>query len=295
MKTTKFLKAASLLLILVVAISCRSSRSTTVREYPGNSTTTTETSINTYPAQTNSGNLPPGQAKKIYGSQSAKAYAPGQRKKYPLVIVYTNEIVINRYSDGRYYYRNNAGYTYWKGNDGRYYLDEKHLKDIEYEEGEYDDWKFKGQRNNNAQQPKGKLQGETVKEDHKTKDAEDIAKIKEQNGIGQNQKGKGNDQKGKVQFDQKEKGNDQKGKDQSDQKEKGNDQKGKDQSDQKEKGNDQKGKDQSDQKEKSNDQKGKDQSDQKEKSNDQKGKDQADQKAKEDNSSKGKAKSKDKA
>jgi hypothetical protein len=49
------------------------------------------------------------------------------------VIVYTNDIVINRYSDGRYYYRNAAGYNYWKGDDGRYYLDERHLKDAEYE------------------------------------------------------------------------------------------------------------------------------------------------------------------
>ena len=29
----------------------------------------------------NTRNMPPGQAKKIYGSKSAKAYAPGQRKK----------------------------------------------------------------------------------------------------------------------------------------------------------------------------------------------------------------------
>ena len=146
MKTTKFLQAVSLLLILIIAISCRSNRSTTGGQYPRNPSPPTETSTNTYPVQANGGNLPPGQAKKIYGGQSAKAYAPGQRKKYPLVIVYSPGIVISRYSDGRYYYINTEGYTYWKGNDGRYYIDEIHLKEIEYEDGEYDDWKFKGKR-----------------------------------------------------------------------------------------------------------------------------------------------------
>lgn len=269
MKTTKFLQAVSLLLILVIAVSCRSGRSTTGREYPRNSTPPVETSTNTYPAQTNPGNLPPGQAKKIYGGQSAKAYAPGQRKKYgtryPLVIVYSPGIVISRHIDGRYYYRNAGGYTYWKGNDGRYYIDEKHLKEMEYEEGEYDDWKFKGQKNNNAQQTKGKEKEETVKEDQKTKDTDHIAKVKEQKGMGQNQKMKDTDQKGKDQPDQKAKDVNPKEKDQTDQKAEDNDQK--------EKG----------------------QSDQKAKDKDEKGKDQTDQKGKDDNSQKGKAKSKNKA
>lgn len=201
MKTIRILKAFSLLLIFVIAVSCRNSRSITGRQYPGNPTSPTETRTKSYPVYADGGNLPPGQAKKIYGSQSAKAYAPGQRKKYanryPLVIVYTPGIVISRYSDGRYYYRNAAGYTYWKGYDGRYYLDEKHLKGMEYEASEYDDWKFKGQKNNNAQEPKGKEQEEKVKDDRKTKDAEDIAKVREQKGKGQSQKAKDNDQKRK--------------------------------------------------------------------------------------------------
>ena len=238
MKTTKFLQALGFPLILIIAISCRSSRTYTGTQYPVNSLPPTQTSTNTYPIQTNGGNLPPGQAKKIYGDQSAKAYAPGQRKKYPLVIVYTNNIVINRYSDGRYYYRNTAGYTYWKGDDGRYYLDEKHLKDVEYEEGDYDDWKFKGQKNNNAHGPKGKDQEEIVK------------------GKGQfNQKEKDNDQNGKDQFNQKDKGNDQNGKGQFNQKVKDNDQNGKDQFNQRDKVNDQNGKGQYNQKEKGNGQK----------------------------------------
>jgi len=34
--------------------------------------------------------LPPGQAKKVTGQQSAKAYAPGQQKKKKTVVVVTN-------------------------------------------------------------------------------------------------------------------------------------------------------------------------------------------------------------
>ena len=287
MKTTKLLGSVSLLLILIIAVSCRSSRNSTGGQYPRNPSPQTETSTNTYSVQTTNANLPPGQAKKIYGGQSAKAYAPGQRKKYALVIVYTPGIVISRHSDGRYYYINNEGYTYWKGNDGRYYIDETHLKEIEYEDGDYDDWKFKGQKNNNAREPKGKDKEETVKEGQKTKDTEHLTKVKEQKGMGQNPKEKYNDPKGKDQFNRKENDNDQKGKDQFNQKVKANDQKGKDQFNQKVKANDQKGNGQADQKSKDENQKEKDQSGQKAKDENQKEKDQTDQK--------GKAKSKDKA
>jgi hypothetical protein len=76
-------------------------------------------------------------------------YAPGQRKKYayrryPLIIRRTPDIVIGRYNDGRYYYKNPDGFMYWKGYDGRFYLDEKYLKDMNYDQGEYDDWKYRG-------------------------------------------------------------------------------------------------------------------------------------------------------
>ena len=206
MKTTNVLRAVSFMLILVIAVSCRSNRSTTGRQYPRNSPT--ETPTKTYPVAADAGNLPPGQAKKIYGTQSAKPYAPGKRKKYgnryPLVIVYTPGIVIRKHSDGRYYYKNTAGYTYWKGVDGRYYLDEKHLKGMEYEASEYDDWKFKGEKNDKAQEQK-KEQEDKVKEAQKTNDANSVASVEEQKGKGQNQKAKDNDQKDKDQTDQKPK------------------------------------------------------------------------------------------
>ena len=192
MKSTNLLRAVSLLLIFVIAVSCRNSRSTTGRQYPRNPTT--ETSTKTTTVIVDNGNLPPGQAKKVYGGKSAKAYAPGQRKKsvtrYPLVIVYTPGIVVKRYTDGRYYYTNTAGYTYWKGHDGRYYLDEKHLNGMDYEVSEYDDWKLKGQKSSKVQEAKAKEQEEEkVKEDQKTKDAEHT--------------NNGKDQKEKEQTDQK--------------------------------------------------------------------------------------------
>ena len=220
MKTTRLLQAVCLLLILVIAVSCRSNRSTTGRQYPGNSPA--ETPTQTTQVYTNGANLPPGQAKKVYGGQSAKAYAPGQRKKYvtrhPLVIIYTPAIVIKQHSDGRYYYINSAGYTYWKGHDGRYYIDEKHLKGMKYDVSEYDDWKLKGQKNNKAQEAKGKQQEEEkVKEDKKAKDTEHTDNVKEQKGNGQNQKAKDEEQKGNGQ-NQKAKDDEQKAKEQTDQK-----------------------------------------------------------------------------
>ena len=200
MKTTKVLQAISLLLILVIAVGCRSSRSTSGKQYPR--TTPTETPTNTTTVIVdNSNNLPPGQAKKVYGSQSAKAYAPGQQKKYaghyPLVIVYSPAIVIKQHSDGRYFYKNTAGYTYWKGHDGRYYIDEKHLTGMKYEAKDYDDWKSRGQKNDKAQASKGKEQQEKEKQNQKAKDDKDIAKDKDE---------KDKEPKEKEQADKKEKG-----------------------------------------------------------------------------------------
>lgn len=116
----------------------------------------------------NPGNLPPGQAKKIYGGKSARPYAPGQRKKqnngydrnyggykkypdnvyktrsYPLIIQRTRDMIIERERNGRLFYRHPDGLIYWKGYDDRYYLDEKYLSYARYTQKEYDDWRYKG-------------------------------------------------------------------------------------------------------------------------------------------------------
>lgn len=173
MKMIKILQAVSLVAILVFAVSCRSSRPTG-RTYPRGYPTDpyprrdypAEYPRRDYPvyrgSDPNPGNLPPGQAKKVYGGKSAKIYAPGQRKKYayrqyPLIIRRTPEIIIRRYNDGRYYYKNPDGLMYWQGYDDRLYLDEKYLKDMDYDKNEYNDWKYKGKNSNSG---KGKGQGQ---------------------------------------------------------------------------------------------------------------------------------------
>lgn len=168
MKMIKFLQAVSLLGVLFIMVGCRSSKPTG-RTYPrGNPTDPyPDYPRRDYPvyrgSDPNPGNLPPGQAKKVYGGKSAKVYAPGQRKKYayrryPLIIRRTPEIVIRRADDGRYYFRNEAGLTYWSGYDDRLYLDQKHIKDMEYDQNEYDDWKVKG-KNSGAYKDRGNDNG----------------------------------------------------------------------------------------------------------------------------------------
>jgi hypothetical protein len=168
MKMIKILQAVSLFAILIIAVSCRSSRPsgrTYPRDYPSNPYP--DYPRRDYPvyrgSNPNPQNLPPGQAKKIYGGKSAKVYAPGQRKKYgyrhyPLIVIRTPDIIIRRYNDGRYYYKNSDGFMYWRGYDDRYYLDEKYLRDMDYDQGEYDDWKSRG-RNNNSSQGQGRGNG----------------------------------------------------------------------------------------------------------------------------------------
>ena len=163
MKMIKILQTAGLFSILIIAVSCRSNRPVYEERYPPRE-------YPSYPPPPpppvyypGPQNLPPGQAKKVYGSKSARPYAPGQRKKYgyanhryPLIVVRTPDIRIGRYNDGRYYYRNPEGYMYWKGYDDRFYLDEQYLNDNGYNEEEYNDWKYKGRKNSDHKYSKGK-------------------------------------------------------------------------------------------------------------------------------------------
>jgi hypothetical protein len=155
MKMINILQTASVFSILIIAVSCRSSRPVYEERYPPRE-------YPSYPPPPppvyypSPQNLPPGQAKKIYGDKSARPYAPGQRKqygnsyrRYPLIVIRTPDIRISRHNDGRYYYRNHDGYMYWKGYDDRFYLDEKYLNDNRYDENEYNDWKYKGRKGNN--------------------------------------------------------------------------------------------------------------------------------------------------
>lgn len=98
--------------------------------------------------------LPPGQAKKVYGDRNAREYAHGHRKYkqkryypaygqrgYPLIIIRTPDMVITRNSQGRVYFRNHDGLFYWLRDDDRYYLDERYINDVQYENDEYRRWR----------------------------------------------------------------------------------------------------------------------------------------------------------
>ncbi len=177
MNTKIFTSAATLLLFAIILSSCSSSKSSTKKypeekpttKYPGNSPSEKTTAANP-------GNLPPGQAKKIYGSKSAKEYAPGQQKKqdkyYPLIVVRTPGIIILRHVDGRNYYKNEDNYIYWQGGDDRFYLDEQYLEKVEYNKSELETWKGKGKGNDdgndNAEKKTapGQAKKEETKEQH---------------------------------------------------------------------------------------------------------------------------------
>jgi hypothetical protein len=190
MKTSTILQTAILLTIIAFAASCRTSRDypsdrrypdPEARRYPDPESRRypyPEDRRYPYPEQDrrvvvvpndpNPGNLPPGQAKKVYGGKSARPYAPGQRKKQydnygrtPLIILRTPDIRIGRNNDGRYYHRNNDGWMYWQGYDNRFYLDEQYLGRVKYEDSEYKDWYNKGKdkANNSSKGQSNKGQG----------------------------------------------------------------------------------------------------------------------------------------
>ena len=164
MKMIKIVPTVGLFSVIIIAAGCSTSKpsgKTYPREYPG------RTYPREYPVYNDSypPGLPPGQAKKVYGSKSARPYAPGQRKKYgnyrryPLIIIRTPDIRIGRYNDGRYYYRNSEGFMYWKGYDDRFYLDERYMNDLRYDDNEYNDWRYKGRNQYNQKSKKDKWKG----------------------------------------------------------------------------------------------------------------------------------------
>lgn len=188
MKTSTILQTAILLTIIAFAASCSTSRRSPYPEdrrypYPEDTRRYPYPEERRYPGDDrrvvitndpNPNNLPPGQAKKIYGGKSARPYAPGQRKKqydnyrrYPLIIRRTPDIIIGRNNDGRYYHRNNDGWMYWQGYDDRFYLDQQYLGRVQYDDNEYKDWYNKGKdkankskaNGNNYSKGKGKSNG----------------------------------------------------------------------------------------------------------------------------------------
>jgi hypothetical protein len=66
---------------------------------------------------------------------------PPRQTNFSLIIHSSPGMVITRYHDGRYYYRNPNGYMYWRGYDNRYYLDRSYLNRGRYDRGQYNAWK----------------------------------------------------------------------------------------------------------------------------------------------------------
>src|SRR6266487_3378805 len=137
---------------VVVLASCHSSHKTVViRPVPNRTVVVVQ--------QPQPQSMPPGQAKKVYGSQSAKPFAPGQQKKqvvnvYPLIIVRTPAIVIYTFSDGRHYYKNGEGMIYWLGKDDRFYLDDSYISKVKYDDKDYKEWKEKKDHGDNGKDKK---------------------------------------------------------------------------------------------------------------------------------------------
>ena len=71
---------------------------------------------------------------------------PPRQANFSLIISSSAGMVINRYPDGRYYYRNPYGYTYWRGYDNRYYLDRSYIRRVHYDRQQYDAWKHGSKR-----------------------------------------------------------------------------------------------------------------------------------------------------
>ncbi|MBN8877246.1 MAG: hypothetical protein E6Q24_01960 [Chitinophagaceae bacterium] len=65
---------------------------------------------------------------------------PPPRTSVSLIVTAGPGMVINRYHDGRYYYRNPSGWIYWRGYDNRYYLDRKYIHKSYKRYPQYNDW-----------------------------------------------------------------------------------------------------------------------------------------------------------
>jgi hypothetical protein len=66
---------------------------------------------------------------------------PPRQPQFSLIIHSSPGLVVNRYHDGRYYYRSPQGYTYWRGYDNRYYLDRSYIGRVHYNQRQYHSWK----------------------------------------------------------------------------------------------------------------------------------------------------------
>ncbi|MBA9077753.1 hypothetical protein FHS90_002472 [Rufibacter quisquiliarum] len=88
MKKQFYVQAVVLILFLVSTVGCSSSRNTSSSRTPSSTRTSKSqhpgvrtTGIYLPGSEPSTAGMPPGQAKKVVGAQSAKEFAPGQQKK----------------------------------------------------------------------------------------------------------------------------------------------------------------------------------------------------------------------
>jgi hypothetical protein len=100
MKTTGITQAAFFSMIMISLVSCRPARD--YRHYP-----------------------PPPHPPRVSMS---------------LIISPGPGIAVNRFHDGRYYYRSPNGFIYWRGYNNRYYLDRKYINPYR-NHNQYNEWR----------------------------------------------------------------------------------------------------------------------------------------------------------
>src|SRR5436190_19383107 len=70
----------------------------------------------------------------------SQAGPPRYHSSISLIISPYPGLRMERYPDGRFYYRSPEGYMYWRGYDNRFYLDRSHLNRVHYNQREYNEW-----------------------------------------------------------------------------------------------------------------------------------------------------------
>jgi Ni/Co efflux regulator RcnB len=58
-----------------------------------------------------------------------------------LIITPRPGFVMKQDREGRFFHRTSQGYLYWKGYDNRFFLDDYYVRKVEYNRGEYDEWR----------------------------------------------------------------------------------------------------------------------------------------------------------
>jgi hypothetical protein len=122
MKAPVFTPAVAALTLATVLFSSGTTYSNT-RSYPATSAKTEISSVAV-----------------VKGAGHDLAYGQPGYRRYPLIIVRTPGISISIGDNGRRCYRNPAGYYYWEGRDGRFYLDERYVRYVDYDRRSYRDW-----------------------------------------------------------------------------------------------------------------------------------------------------------